>query len=260
MRRDIGGVETHQIGRGKIQTDIDQFDSTAVGECVHRFESTERDRERGPYRGAVDRSGRDVDTAGNIHRDHRDPRGVHVREHLRRGRAQRALTGDAHHTINDQIGIGRDSGNDAATCGPECPQGMRVGVLGPQQDRRRGDAPTAKKSRRPQRIPAVVPGPDDGADPPPGDTEGAAAQFGRDRVGQTGGGATHQRTIRQRRKQRCFGRPDLLGGVVVPHQALLDRDGLGEISRLVNIVTAGTSHRRRENLKWHRREQRLEKR
>jgi threonine/homoserine efflux transporter RhtA len=42
--------------------------------------------------------------------------------------------------------------------------------------------------------------------------------------------------------------------------ALFDGDGLGEISRLVDVVTAGLRNTRREHLQRNRREQRLEKR
>ena len=158
-----------------------------------------------------------IDTAGDVHGDHRDSGPFYVVEDRGGHWPQRARAGDAHHPVDHQIRCCRHILHHPATGGPKGGQRSGVGVLGVQQDRTRRRAPAAQESRRPECVAAVVPGSHYRADGAAGQSSGSRAQFGGDRVGQAGGGAAHKRTVGQAGQQRGLGHPDLLGGVVVPH-------------------------------------------
>ena len=257
---DVGGVETHQIGFGQVQTDIDDLDPAAVGEGMHGFEATEGHGEHRAYRRPGNRPGRHIDTAGDVDRDNRDtgvPGGL---EKLRRRRSQRALTGNPHDTVDHEIGCGIGYRDHPAPGAAERGQGGRVGALRREQDRIGGGTTAAQQGRCPQCIPTVVTGAHDGADSAAGNARGALAQFDSDGVRQTCCGTAHQDSVGQGGQQRRLSHADLIGGVVVAHRALFHGDGFGEVTRLVDIVTTGLGHRRREHLQRDRREQRLKKR
>ena len=162
---------------------------------MNGFEPAEGHGERRSDRRPVDRTGRDIDPAGNVDGDHWDTAFVHSLKHLGRRRAQRTLTGDAHHRVNHQIGAGPDRGNNPSAGRSERAQSVRVGVLGTEQDGICCDASAAQKNSRPQSVAAVVTGADDNANSAAGNAARTPTQFTGDRVGQTGCCTTHQRTV-----------------------------------------------------------------
>ena len=220
---DVGGIQAEQTAVGKVQTDVDEFDAAAVGQRVNGFEAAECHGERCPHGGTGDRTGVDVDAAGDVDGDHRDPGGRHGGEHLGGGRAQRPGAGDPDDPVDHQICGGRRAGHHPAPGGPERGQRPGVGVLGVEQDSCGRHAPAPQEGGRPQCVTAVVPGSDHRTHRAPGQSGGATAQFGGDSGGQAGRGAAHQRAIGQAGQQWGFGGPDLPGGVVVPHQRAIRR-------------------------------------
>ena len=249
---DVSGVECHQGGRGKVQTDVDDFDPAAVGECVHGFSTTKGHGERGTHRRPRDRPGRHVDATRNVDGDHGNPGRLGGGKYLGGRWSQRTLPRNSDNPVNHQISCcGQVLGHLAAS-GPECTQSTRVGSLWVEQDRGGGHAAAAQKSRRPQGIPAVGPGAHHRADAAAGDPPGALTQFGGDDMSQTRCRTAHERAIRQRGQQGRLSHANLIGGVVVPHQSLFHRDGFGEIPRLVDVVATCLGYRRREDLQGDR--------
>ena len=105
----------------------------------------------------------DVDAAGQVDGDDRDPGLLDGVEHLRRVGPQRAGSGDPDHAVDHQI---RCCGTLSTTRPPhlrERGQRLLMRALRLQQDRRHSCAATAQERRRPQRVTAVVAGADDRA-------------------------------------------------------------------------------------------------
>jgi hypothetical protein len=160
------------------------------------------------HRGAGDRAGRHVDTAGDVDGDHRDSGVVDSAEHLGRRRPQRTRAGDADDAVDDEIGCRRDTLHDATTRLLEGRQSLAVGAVRAEQHRVGGRPATEQERRRPQRVTAVVARADDRTHPPTGNPTRAGGQLADDLGGQPEGRTLHQGTIGQAGQQRRFGVTD----------------------------------------------------
>ena len=182
----------------QLESDVDEFDPTAVAQRVNGFEAAEGHGQRGVHGGPADRPGLHVDAAGDVDGHHRDARLVDGGENLGSGGTQRAGAGDADDAVDHQIGCGRDALHHPAAGLPEGGQRLLVGAFGIEQHRGGGGAPATQERDRPQRVTAVVAGADDRADRAAGDAAGVQDELTGDRGGQAVGRPAHQRTVGQR--------------------------------------------------------------
>ncbi|EUA53027.1 hypothetical protein I550_4659 [Mycobacterium intracellulare 1956] len=128
--RHVGGLEAQHVRGGQVQADVDQPHPPALAERVHGFEPAEGDGQDGAHGGAAGGPGGRVDATGDVDGNHRDPRVIDRGEHLGRGGPQRSRAGDAHDTVDDEIGCGRDAFDDPAAGPAERRQPLAVGALG----------------------------------------------------------------------------------------------------------------------------------
>ena len=111
---DVGGVESQHVGGREVETDVDQFDTTAITEGVNGFQAAER-------HGQSRRARADRRRRRSVRRrrwECRPPRRACPpgrRRRTPRPRCpQRAGAGDADHAVDHQIGCRRNAFHDSA--------------------------------------------------------------------------------------------------------------------------------------------------
>ncbi len=185
---------------------------------MDRFVGAEGDGHRGRDRRSVDSAGIGIDTARDVDGDDRRGDLVHDRG---RCRSQRAASGEADDAVEHEVRVGDVLGSrrkDPSAGLPQCPQTRRVRPIGGEQQRGDGHATAAQEGSRPQRIAAVVAGPDEQTHPPTGDPTGAFAQFGSHDPRESVGRAPHERPLGERLQQRRLRRTDHVGRVKTAHR------------------------------------------
>jgi hypothetical protein len=185
---------------------------------MNGFAAAERDGQRGAHVWPVGRAGLHVEPTRHIDRHDRYARGVHGREHLYGGGAQGATRRYADDPVDHQIGCLRHGLDEPTTGARERRERDPMDALRIEHHGGCGHPAPPQERGGPQRVTAVVSGPDHGADPPAGDRPGACPEFTGDRGGQAVGGTAHQHTIGQAGQQRRLGLANGIRGVVVAHR------------------------------------------